>query len=143
MLKLRDFILAAAVAAFLFATTMVGCGPFAKPAKTALDLTQTLCVLAHTMEESATIATLCAIDAVAVPEIEKILSAHQQASARELSARGPSSAAPSTSASAPPAAPSVSASAKPAAPTPAPSSAPTAPPPPPPPSAEAPKKKHK
>jgi hypothetical protein len=86
-------------------------------AKTALNFSEMLCVIANADKgEAPIIATICNIDASEVPSIEQELLSYRQTSARE---RAGDAGAPASSASALP-------------PTPAPASAASASPPPPP-----------
>jgi hypothetical protein len=108
MLKLRDIVTAGIVAFAILCSAFACTAQQKRDAKTALDIANTFCILAHSTEEPPAIAAVCGIEAVVVPEIERFLSEHRQASARELmSARGPASASAS---SAPPALPPASAS---------------------------------
>lgn len=95
--------------------------------KRLLDLTQTLCVLAHGSDLPKDVATACAIDEALVPEVQKILDEHQRAALRQYGGldAGVEASAPATSASAE-AAPAAS-SAAPAASSAAPSASSAAP----------------
>lgn len=89
--------------------------------KRLLDLTQTLCVLAHGSDLPKDVATACAIDEALVPEVQKILDEHQRAALRQYGGldAGVEASAPAASASAeaPPAASSAATAASSAAPS--------------------------
>lgn len=76
---MKPFLVRFAVALILFCLACLACTPAEKQAaKTALDIANTICIVANAESSDANVQTVCGIEQTLMPDVKRLLDAHRK-----------------------------------------------------------------